>query len=353
MAMTPEVMVQAVERYERERDRYLKLVARVADICLVDVVKANLIRAQVTSRTKTVDSFREKLERFAKREDRDFPTVDSVFSQIGDLAGVRIAAYRQDDETRIIEELKKHFHWPNGVERDVEAKDKISVENHKFYRATHCQAALPEEELTGDYQNLRGASCEIQVCSMMAHVWNEIEHDIGYKPEGGEPGANETRLLGALGHLTRSGDDVITALLDATSLRLEALNGPFHDAYDFVARMRARLPDLDLRIGAGQFFDVLNILNLRSPEKLQKYVDEIKSKRPAVLAKLRAFNEHVAQEWDEAYCLDKETSDLLLILLLEGFAKKIEQGLPAGRAMGRPSRVRSLATRYLRFKKKD
>ena len=79
MAISDQVIREAVERYERERDRYLKLAARVADICLVDVVKGNLIRAQVTSRTKTVDSFREKLERFSKRPDKTMPTVDDVF----------------------------------------------------------------------------------------------------------------------------------------------------------------------------------------------------------------------------------------------------------------------------------
>ena len=33
-----------------------------------------------------------------------------------------------------------------------------------FYRATHCQVFLPEDELVGAYENLKGASCEIQVC---------------------------------------------------------------------------------------------------------------------------------------------------------------------------------------------
>jgi ppGpp synthetase/RelA/SpoT-type nucleotidyltranferase len=120
MPISDDVINGAVERYERERDRYLKLAARVADICLIDVVKTNAIRAQVTSRTKTSDSFREKLERFARRPDKNMSTVDEVFKQIGDLAGVRIATYRQEDEKRVTEEIKKRFSWPNGAEKDVE-----------------------------------------------------------------------------------------------------------------------------------------------------------------------------------------------------------------------------------------
>lgn len=67
-------------------------------------------------------------------------------------------------------------------------KDNIAFEKSRFYRGVHCQVCLPEEELVGDFDNLPGTSCEIQICSMMAHVWNEIEHDVAYKPLRMGPG---------------------------------------------------------------------------------------------------------------------------------------------------------------------
>jgi ppGpp synthetase/RelA/SpoT-type nucleotidyltranferase len=316
----------------------------------VDIVKANAIRAQVTSRTKTADSFREKLERFSRRADKNMTDVDDVFSQVGDLAGVRIATYRQDDEKRVTEEIKKRFSWLKGLDVDIEVKDKLDLESKKYYRATHCQASLRDDDLIGDYENLRGASCEIQICSMMAHVWNEIEHDIGYKPEGGGPGSGEHRLLGALGHLTRSGDEVITALLDATFARLEAQKGDFNDVYDFVARLRKDLPDIDLAANAGQLFEALQALDLKSPERLKRYIGELKKSPRDAVQRIAAFNQFSEHRWGESFLLDDTTSDLLLVLLLEQFAKEIEHSFPAGRAMGRPARIRSISTRYLLFK---
>ena len=85
MAIQEQLIKDAVARYDRERDRYLKLAARVADICRINIVEANAIRAQVTSRAKTSRSLEGKLRRFAKRSDKNMPTVDAVFEQIGDL----------------------------------------------------------------------------------------------------------------------------------------------------------------------------------------------------------------------------------------------------------------------------
>ena len=34
--------------------------------------------------------------------------------------------------------------------------------------------------MIGTYANVSDVPCEVQVCSMMSHVWNEIEHDLGY-----------------------------------------------------------------------------------------------------------------------------------------------------------------------------
>ena len=207
------VIRDAVARYDRERDRYLKLAARVSDICRSSIVEDNAIRAQVTFRTKTVRSFEGKLKRFARRADKNYTSVDEVFAGVGDFAGVRIATYRPEDERRVTDEIKKLFEGESSSDVFVDKKDKLAVNSYQFYRATHCQVFLRDEDLVGHYENLRGTSCEVQVCSMMAHVWNEIEHDIGYKPEGGGPGDAEKGLLEALGHLTRSGDAAITRLL--------------------------------------------------------------------------------------------------------------------------------------------
>src|SRR5437870_10756048 len=97
MTISDDTIKKAVQRYHREYDRYLKLCARVAEICRIEIVEGNAIRAQVTSRAKSPKSLESKLRRFAAIESTDIPDVDSVFAQVRDLAAVRIAPYQQND----------------------------------------------------------------------------------------------------------------------------------------------------------------------------------------------------------------------------------------------------------------
>ena len=349
MPVTDKVIRDAVSRYDRERDRYLKLAARVSDICRSSIVEDNAIRAQVTFRTKTVRSFEGKLKRFARRPDKDYASVDDVFAGIGDFAGVRIATYRPEDERRVTDEIKRLFEGEASAEVFVDKKDKLAVNSYQFYRATHCQVFLREDDLVGAYENLRGTSCEIQVCSMMAHVWNEIEHDIGYKPEGGGPGDAEKGLLEALGHLTRSGDAAITRLLAANAARMEENVGDFFDVHDFVARLRPFFPEADLSVNAGQAFDEIVQQGLNSLGKLKASLGD-DALSPSVAAKrIEAFNRYLASVDSGEYALNPASADVLTVAILHKFADAIVDRNPSDRGKGRPARIFYIARLYGRF----
>src|SRR5690242_5381945 len=105
MAIDEKLIVSAVERYSRERDRYLKLAARVADLARAAVLEDSSIRAQITSRTKSVRSFEGKLRRFAQRDDKNFSSVEKIFDSISDFAGVRVATYRPEDQDQVEQEI--------------------------------------------------------------------------------------------------------------------------------------------------------------------------------------------------------------------------------------------------------
>lgn len=349
MPITDSVIRDAVARYDRERDRYLKLAARVSDICRSSIVEDNAIRAQVTFRTKTVRSFEGKLKRFARRPDKDFASVDDVFTGVGDFAGVRIATYRPEDERRVTDEIKKLFQGEASSEVFVDKKDKLAVNSYQFYRATHCQVFLREEDLVGHYENLRGTSCEIQICSMMAHVWNEIEHDIGYKPEGGGPGETEKGLLEALGHLTRSGDAAITRLLAANAARMQESVGDFVDVHDFVARLRTFFPDADLSVNAGQAFDETVLQGLNSVVKLKTSLGEGTLSQAVSAKRIEAFNRYLGSVDSGEYALNPASADVLTVAILHKFADAIFERNPSDRGKGRPARIFYTARLYARF----
>jgi ppGpp synthetase/RelA/SpoT-type nucleotidyltranferase len=340
VALEDATIEAAVNRYRRETDRYAKLVELVASACR-EIVRDNAIPATVQSRVKDPERLRSKLRRYRE----DYESVDDIFTRLKDFAGVRIATYVESDRERVAAEVVKRFESPGG--RDVVPVVKDSDLTGYFYRATHCQVALLAEDLGPGYENLRGDSCEIQICSLLAHVWNEIEHDMGYKPVSGDLSVGERRTLDALGNLTRAGDTTIVTLLEATDARLAANEGEFKDTWDFVARARRFFPEAnDFGAHSGQLFDELLAEGVDTPDKLKQQLvpDANAVKRAYEL--LAAFQEHLGGD-DVVRRVEASSSDPLLMLLLEKHASDVLTRHPGGRGRGRPPRIASVARRFI------
>jgi ppGpp synthetase/RelA/SpoT-type nucleotidyltranferase len=339
MALTDEAITAIINRYERERDRYQKLVDFVHQAC-VRLVSENAIPATVQSRTKDPARLRGKL---VKQRD-EFDSAEQVFGSDGfkDFAGVRVATYVERDRPKAVREITRRFVGPDSGEVVVDERNS----EVNFYRGTHCLVLLPDEDLVAGYENLRETRCEIQVCSLLAHVWNEIEHDRAYKPLSGELNNQEKNALESLGNLTRAGDNIIETLLTATDARLADIQGIFQDQWDFVARARRLFPDAsDFGAHSGQLFDELMEADIDTPEKLRQLVGEDGAERAADL--LDRLQGHLDAKEDSVVRVDPESSDRLLMLLLESQAQEVLDRHPAGRGQGRPPRIASVARRYV------
>ena len=344
MALDDPTIEAAVERYRRETDRYAKLVDLVGSACR-EMIRDNAIPATVQARVKDPDRLRSKLRKY--REDYD--TIDDIFSRLKDFAGVRIATYVESDRERVAAEVVKRFEAPAGGDVTPVVKDSAG----SFYRATHCQVGLLAEDLGPGYENLRGDSCEIQICSLLAHVWNEIEHDLGYKPLAGELSAGENRALDALGNLTRAGDSTIVNLLEATDARLASNEGEFKDQWDFVARARRFFPDADdFGAHSGQLFDEVLAEGLDTPGKLRERLISDDGAVGRAYELLQAFQEHLEGD-DVVRRVDPSSSDPLLMLVLEKYAENVLRRHPGGRGRGRPPRIASIARRFIEMQKQE
>jgi hypothetical protein len=257
---------------------------------------------------------------------------------------VRVLAYREEDIELVCDKIKELFTGVNGDSVTVDNMDKGGVVN--FYKAKHSNVSLHEDALVGVYENLRGTTCEIQVCSMMAHVWNEIEHDIGYKPTG-DPGADESSLLTALGHLTRSGDKVISQLLIANQTRLANETHAFTSQFDFAARLRGDFGNVDMSRNVNQVFEYLMSRDVTSPSALREYLGVSAIQLPDI-GQLQDFNDFLETEYSTNYRLDPNSADVLLMLLLQKEAKEITAAHPSvGR--GRPMRIKKLAEAFVEY----
>ena len=323
MTISEDTIKNAVLRYHREYDRYLKLSARVAEICRFEIVEGNAMTAQVSFRAKSPKSLEGKLRRFAASGKKDLPNVQAVFDEVRDLAAVRIATYEQRHEDHVVEFVCKRFVDLKSAVPTSERKDKNATGNDNFYRATHIEAFLPGADVIGTYANVSDVPCEIQVCSMMAHVWNEIEHDLGYKPLTGSLSEQERNLLVSLGLAVRQGDITIGNLFSETERRQREHGGLFTDVYDFVARVRGWFPDIDFGRNVGPLYEALQPVRLVSPESIRRLIAVPEPMTAAAQNVLDEFAAKLAAKADGRFTLDRDSSDLLLVLLLPKVATYI------------------------------
>jgi ppGpp synthetase/RelA/SpoT-type nucleotidyltranferase len=348
MPLSDETIISAVKRYSREFDCYEKLSKFVANKCEREIVRANTLRAGVTSRAKAPIKLQGKLQRKYRLES-GLNTVDQALDRVSDLAGVRISTYLEADRDRVVQEIMKLFDGPNGSGVEVQKKDNPG----KFYRATHCQVVLKKDDIDEPNSNLEGLSCEIQVCSLLAHVWNELEHDLVYKPTTGTLSDRENESLIILGNLTLSGDVVIKQLFDANAERVKYAQKDqevIQDVFVFVTRMRDEFPDCkEFGRNAGQLFEDLVELKYDTLAKIRDklltngYIE----KSTKLLAEFKLY---LSQHDDDTVQVELDSSDALLVLLLDVGPKMVLDLHQTGRGMGRPPRIYSFAHRFKQMK---
>jgi CBS domain-containing protein/ppGpp synthetase/RelA/SpoT-type nucleotidyltranferase len=197
---------EALARYHREHHHYLELADLVGSRCRRLAEQAD-IPAVVQWRVKSPERVRTKLERLASIGSRE--ANGGALDALGDLAGVRVATWVEAGRAPMVATICDAF---STVQ--VEVKDRAG----SFYRASHCQIRLAAADAPDVPAELIGRACEVQVCSLLAQVWNEIEHGLVYAGEV-EPSAEELAALAALGHMTHVGDALLGLLLDARTAR--------------------------------------------------------------------------------------------------------------------------------------
>lgn len=255
MALDHDIAEEARLQYSREYDRYAKLARHVAAVCS-DLIEPAGIQATIQYRAKDPASFHRKLLRYLDENNaqkiNQVTIARDALDMMGDLAAVRVATYVEADRGRVVELIRARFRGPlpdGAVDVDPQAKD-------TGYRATHCQVLLPPDLLSApDVKNVRDTSAEVQVCSMLAHVWNEIEHDMRYKlsiPWGDEVALRD-QTLQEFREATDVGDTCIEALLGLRSEKIAAslladLGAQLDGVVDFAANGTAVLREF-VRLG--------------------------------------------------------------------------------------------------------
>ncbi|UGB04823.1 RelA/SpoT domain-containing protein [Leclercia sp. G3L] len=189
--------------YRKEFDFYEKL-AQLVGQKLETALNESGVRAIVSYRAKGVESLHRKLE---KRDSEDnyekYKSVDSIYSDIVDLAGVRVALYFPADidiVSKIITEMFVELYnkvFPSGVKGNEAGS---YTKRFDGYHAKHYRVKL------GDGSRYSETPVEIQIASVLMHAWSEVEHDLVYKPMSGGASKEELMILDEINGMVIAGN---------------------------------------------------------------------------------------------------------------------------------------------------
>ncbi|WP_233981602.1 GTP pyrophosphokinase [Pectobacterium versatile] len=264
-----------MERYNKEFDFYLNLSKIVEDDIRVKLHSFG-VRAIVSSRAKSPKRLRDKI--IDRNSVRSYSSVESIYSDIVDLAGVRVAIYFPGDMSKVEEIISTEFHIEEKPKTFPEKKKRLGKNNtyekvFSGYAAKHFRVKMKGG---GRYAN--NYPVEIQVASVLMHAWSEVEHDLVYKPLQGSLSHEELMILDEINGLVLSGNLALERLQLAGIKRTEADNYEFKNHYDLALFFISCLQENNIdSVNFNDIFKILKLMGRTKRNELTNVVSWIKS----------------------------------------------------------------------------
>ncbi len=276
-----DLITQFISRYRKEYDFYEQACRMVSQVLDANLQSAG-IRAIVTSRAKNPQRLETKVRQ--REKTRAYNTVEEIFDDIVDLAGVRVALYfpaEREEVGRTIRTLFALVDEPKNFPAEV--RKTTYTKRFSGYWATHYRVGLPETLLNDSQKRYAEARVEIQVASVLMHAWSEVEHDLVYKPLQGELSEDEYAILDELNGLVLAGEIALERLQRAGDARVSSQDREYGNHYDLAASLlemsRSKLANQDIHEAAigrvDLLFQLLAAVDMNKPEDLVRYIDAI------------------------------------------------------------------------------
>jgi len=261
-----------IKQYNKEFDYYQKLSQIVASKIEDQLFKRG-IKAIVTHRAKRPDRLKDKLVK--RNEEKQYKTVDDIFKDIVDLAGIRVSLYFPSEREIIDEIINELFQIEKKKEFPNAAHTPKYTKRFSGYWATHYRVKLKEESLTKRYLD---TLAEIQVASVLMHAWSEVEHDLVYKPFSGDLSKEELAILDEINGLVLSGEIALERLQSAMAERTKQRND-ITDKYELTNYLLNTIDKNYInKIKLGDTFLLNNYLNTTKKldtKDFEKYINKI------------------------------------------------------------------------------
>lgn len=261
-----------IKQYNKEFDYYQKLSQIVASKIEDQLFKRG-IKAIVTHRAKRPDRLKDKLVK--RNEEKKYKTVDNIYEDIVDLAGIRVSLYFPSERKIIDEIINELFQIDKKKEFPNTAHTPKYTKRFSGYWATHYRVKLKEENLTKRYLD---TLAEIQVASVLMHAWSEVEHDLVYKPFSGDLSKEELAILDEINGLVLSGEIALERLQTAMAERTK-LKNDITDKYELTNFLLNAVDKNYLnKIKLGDTYllnNYLNTIKKLDTKDFNNYIDKI------------------------------------------------------------------------------
>ncbi|KAI0598457.1 hypothetical protein F4775DRAFT_185343 [Biscogniauxia sp. FL1348] len=261
------------ELFHLKQDAIHTYTAEVVKICNAALTTENIRHTPITSRVKSWESAkgsimrrqRERLfwqricsqvtteepvwvdysrsRRLDQRDIRPFQSAKEMLQGLHDLGGVRLSLYFPGDIAKVVNVLKTRFRVLRVTEKGqsqpsqrylkdfLDELSPIRTEKSGGYErtfggyiATHVVVGLHEADIPKTCRDTwKDIVIEIQVGTLVMHMWSEIEHDMIYKPleaQGSEISEDEKRILDLFNGIVMTGEAALRQLEISTSRRL-------------------------------------------------------------------------------------------------------------------------------------
>ena len=176
----------AAAEYGKLRPQYEQFAARVSDLLSILLAEKSVHVHAIEHRAKTLDSFRDKLNRPGKK-------YDNPMEELTDLAGLRIIVYHPEVVKLVEEIVRSEFTIDEANSSDTSAR---LAANEFGYLSIHLVVGLSNQrKRLVEWRAHSEFRAEIQIRTVLQHAWAAISHELQYKHEDDIPETLKRKLF--------------------------------------------------------------------------------------------------------------------------------------------------------------
>jgi ppGpp synthetase/RelA/SpoT-type nucleotidyltranferase len=167
--------------YDENYVKYSRLADNIKEAFKTFLSENDLNYHTISSRIKAYNSYVDKIDRKNYKNPQD---------EIEDFCGVRIVCFYPQDLDKIQEIIDKEFDVLDSID-----KSEANEIDRFGYRSKHYIVKIKKEWATApNYRYLENLKVEIQVRTILMHVWADIEHKLAYKKKEDIPDKFKRKL---------------------------------------------------------------------------------------------------------------------------------------------------------------